>query len=175
LQNFRLRLPGAKIWQASGEALGARPLPVPFGEVYLALQQGIADGQENPVPVIRAMGFHEVQKYLCLTGHIQSSIQILINERVWQRLSPTQQQTLQAVVRQLGQEVHRDSLAEEAALIAQWQQDRTLTMIDDVDLDAFRQRCRQHFGSGYPFSELYLSISASDGVARQAADSGEQP
>ena len=87
LDGFRLRMPGASVWQASGAALGASPMPISFSEVYLALQQGIADGQENPVPVIKAKGFHEVQDYLNLSGHIQSSIQILMNERSWQRVS----------------------------------------------------------------------------------------
>ena len=53
LKSFRLRLPASRTYQASGEALGASPMPIAFSEVYLALQQGIADGQENPVPVIR--------------------------------------------------------------------------------------------------------------------------
>lgn len=164
LADFRLRLPGAKVWQESGRALGSRPLPVPFGEVYLALQQGIADGQENPIAVIKTMGFHEVQKYLCLTGHIQSSIQILINERTWDRLSPMEQQSLQAAIIQLGNEVHRDSLEEEANLLAQWRVDGSMEIIDDVDLAAFRERCRAHFSSGYPFSELYREISAMPAV-----------
>lgn len=159
LADFRLRLPGAQIWQESGRALGARPLPVPFGEVYLALQQGIADGQENPIPVIRTMGFHEVQDYLSLTGHIQSSIQILINERTWGRLSADQQHTLQAVIIQLGDEVHRDSLAEETELLAQWRSDQSMQIVEDVELDAFRARCRKHFETGYPFSDLYREIS----------------
>ncbi len=160
LNDFRLRLPGAKIWQESGKALGARPLPVPFGEVYLALQQGIADGQENPIPVIRAMGFHEVQKVLCLTGHIQSSIQILINERTWNRLSAAQQQTLQATIEQLGQQVYRDSLTEEQKLLEQWREDQSMAIVADVDVEAFRKQCRQHFSSGFVFSELYLAISS---------------
>lgn len=159
LADFRLRLPGAQIWQESGRALGARPLPVPFGEVYLALQQGIADGQENPIPVIRTMGFHEVQEYLSLTGHIQSSIQILINERTWNRLSPAQQHALQTVIVQLGDEVHRDSLAEESELLAQWRLDQSMKIVEDVELEAFRARCREHFETGYPFSDLYREIS----------------
>ncbi|MBL8890871.1 MAG: TRAP transporter substrate-binding protein DctP [Planctomycetaceae bacterium] len=174
LADFRLRLPGAKVWQESGRALGARPLPVPFGEVYLALQQGIADGQENPVAVIKTMGFHEVQQYLCLTGHIQSSIQILVNERTWARLSPEEQKSLQAAVVRLGDEVHRDSLAEEAELLAQWRADGSMNIVDDVDLALFRERCREHFSSGYAFSELYREISAmpatSDTTAMQQAN-----
>ena len=160
LKGFRLRMPGSRVWQSSGESLGASPMPIAFSEVYLALQQGIADGQENPVPVIKAMGFHEVQKCLNLTGHIQSSIQILVNERTWQRLSPEQQKALQEAVQELGDDVHRGTVADEKKLIEQWRKDGTMEIIDDVDVDAFRKGCREYFSEGFAFSELYNRLTA---------------
>lgn len=160
LEGFRLRLPGARVWQESGKALGAKPVPISFGEVYLALQQGIASGQENPVPVIKAMGFHEVQKCLNLTGHIQSSVQILINERAWQRLDAGQQATLVKVVQELGEEVYRGTVADEQRLIDEWREDETMQIVDDVDVGAFRVRARKHFSSGFAFSDLYNRITA---------------
>ncbi len=159
LKNFRLRMPGSRVWQASGESLGASPMPIAFSEVYLALQQGIADGHENPVPVIKAMGFHEVQKYLNLTGHIQSSLQILVNERTWQSLSDKQQEKLLEVVQELGQDVHRGTVEDEKKLIEQWRKDGTMQIIEDVDVDAFRERCRQYFSKGFAFSDLYNRIT----------------
>ncbi len=159
LKNFRLWMPGSRVWQASGESLGASPMPIAFSEVYLALQQGIADGQENPVPVIKAMGFHEVQKYLNLTGHIQSSLQILVNERTWQSLSDKQQEKLLEVVQELGQDVHRGTVDDEKKLIEQWRKDGTMQIIEDVDVDAFRERCRQYFSKGFAFSDLYNRIT----------------
>lgn len=160
LKGFRLRLPGARVWQASGEALGASPMPISFGEVYLALQQGIADGQENPVPVIKAMGFHEVQKCINLTGHIQSSVQILMNERTWQRLDAKQQAALMKVVKELGDEVYRGTIEDEKRLIDEWRRDGTMQIVEDVDVDAFRARARKYFSSGFAFSELYNRITA---------------
>lgn len=160
LKGFRLRMPGSRVWQSSGASLGASPMPIAFSEVYLALQQGIADGQENPVPVIKAMGFHEVQKCLNLTGHIQSSLQILVNERTWQRLTPEQQQALQESIQELGREVHRGTVADEKKLIEQWRKDGTMEIIDDVDVDAFRKGCREYFSKGFAFSELYNRLTA---------------
>ena len=160
LEGFRLRMPAARIWQASGEALGASPMPISFSEVYLALQQGIADGQENPVPVIKAKGFHEVQECLNLTGHIQSSIQILMNERSWQRLSPDQQTALMKAVKSLGNEVYGGLVADEKKLLDEWRKDRNMKIIDDVDVDAFRDRAREYFSQGFEFSELYQQITA---------------
>jgi TRAP-type C4-dicarboxylate transport system substrate-binding protein len=148
------------VFQASGEALGASPMPISFSEVYLALQQGIADGQENPVPVIKAMGFHEVQEYLNLTGHIQSSVQILMNERTWQRLDTDQQAALLKTVRELGKEVYRGTIEDEKRLIQQWRKDGTMQIVEDVDVDAFRVRAREYFSSGFAFSELYNRITS---------------
>lgn len=160
LQSFRLRSPAARIFQASCEALGASPMPIAFSEVYLALQQGIADGQENPVPVIKSMGFHEVQKCLNLTGHIQSSLQILVNERTWQRMSPNQQQALSESIAELGQEVRNGLLQDEVKLIEEWRLDGTMQIVADVDGDAFRERCREYFSRGFAFSDVYNRITA---------------
>jgi tripartite ATP-independent transporter DctP family solute receptor len=165
LKGFRLRLPGSRTYQASGEALGASPMPIAFSEVYLALNQGIADGQENPVPVIKAKGFHEVQDYLNLTGHIQSSIQILVNERTWNRLTTEQQKTLKESIQELGSEVHAGIIKDEKRLIEEWRKDaekdeEKMQIIEDVDTAAFRERCRKFFSKGFPFSEVYNRISA---------------
>lgn len=159
LQGFRLRMPGARVWQESGKALGASPMPMAFSEVYMALQQGIADGQENPIPVIESMGFHEVQPYLSLTGHIQSSIQVLINERSWQRLAADDQRLLAAAVEQLADEIRQGLEQQEAELLQRWRQDGQMTIIDDCDLDAFRRRAREYFSSGFVFSDLYRQIT----------------
>ena len=160
LEGFRLRAPGARIFQASAEALGASPMPIAFSEVYLALQQGIADGQENPVPVIKSMGFHEVQKCLNLTGHIQSSLQILVNERTWKRLNADQQKTLLDTIQELGHEVYDGLIEDEKKLIEEWRKDGTMEIVEDVDVDAFRERCRKYFSKGFEFSDVYNRITA---------------
>ena len=160
LESFRLRLPAARIFQASGEALGASPMPIAFSEVYLALQQGIADGQENPVPVIKSMGFHEVQKCLNLTGHIQSSVQILVNERTWKRLTVDQKKALLESIQELGDEVYDGLIKDEKKLIEEWRKDGTMEIIEDVDVEAFRKRCRKHFAEGFEFSDVYNRVTA---------------
>jgi TRAP-type C4-dicarboxylate transport system substrate-binding protein len=110
--------------------------------------------------VIKAKGFHEVQQCLNLTGHIQSSVQILMNQRAWQRLGADQQSALLKTVRQLGEEVHRGLVADETRLIQQWRDDGTMQIIDDVDVDAFRVRARKFFSSGFAFSELYNRVTS---------------
>lgn len=74
------------------EALGAIPTPIAWAECYNALQMGTVDGQENPVSLIVAKRFYEVQKYVTLDGHIFSIDFIWINEDFYQSLSPDLQQ-----------------------------------------------------------------------------------
>ena len=160
LRGFRLRMPAASVWQASGRALGASPMPIAFAEVYMALQQGIADGQENPVPVIHAKGFHEVQQYLSLTGHIQSSVQVLINERVWQSLAEGQRAALGETIEELGAEVLAGVRTQEKQLLDRWRRDGTMRVVEDVDVSAFETQARQFFAGDFPFRDLYLTITA---------------
>lgn len=70
LAGLKIRCPDQPMYVGAVKALGATPTPIAFAETYLALQQGAADGQENPAAAIVSMKFNEVQKYLTRTGHI---------------------------------------------------------------------------------------------------------
>lgn len=155
LRGFRLRFPNAKIWQDSGRAMGASPMPIPFVDVYLALQTKTADGQENPISVIKAMGFHEVQKYLNLTAHIHSSTVVMINDKVWGSLSDERQKTLSSTIKQIGREVYENTIREDKEILEQWEREKTLTIVRDIDIEPIRQRCIKVFSEGYPFSDMY--------------------
>jgi tripartite ATP-independent transporter DctP family solute receptor len=69
------------------KALGANPTPLAFAEVFSALEQGAIDGQENPVTVIAANKFYEVQKYVTLTNHQYNPQSILVSKKFWDGLS----------------------------------------------------------------------------------------
>src|SRR5258706_3675884 len=68
-------------------AVGANPTPIAFAEVYLALQNGTVDAQENPLPTIDAKKFYEVQKYIILTGHITESLVTIVAGDTRKKLS----------------------------------------------------------------------------------------
>jgi len=87
LKGLKIRIPNIPLRKASFIALGAAPTPMAFAEVYLALQQGVVDGQENPLAQIVTMKFYEVQKYLMLTGHALNPEILLMNEKKFQSLS----------------------------------------------------------------------------------------
>ena len=70
MKGMKLRVPPAPLFLMFTKSVGANATPIAFAEVYLALQQGTVDGQENPLPTIMAKKFYEVQSHIMLTGHI---------------------------------------------------------------------------------------------------------
>jgi tripartite ATP-independent transporter DctP family solute receptor len=94
MKEFKLRVPENDVFLAMARAWGAKPTPMAFGELYLALRQHVVDGQENPLPTIDSGKFFEVQKYLVLTGHILTPRLVLINEGTWRALGPADQKAL---------------------------------------------------------------------------------
>jgi len=87
MKEFKLRVPENEVFLAMARAWGAKPTPMTFSELYLALRQNVVDGQENPLPTIDSGKFFEVQKYLVLTAHILTPRLVVINEKFWQGLS----------------------------------------------------------------------------------------
>ena len=74
MKGMKLRVPPAPLFLMFTKSVGANATPIAFAEVYLALQQGTVDGQENPLPTIMAKKFYEVQSHIMLTGHITESL-----------------------------------------------------------------------------------------------------
>jgi tripartite ATP-independent transporter DctP family solute receptor len=96
---FKLRVPENDVFKAMAEAWGAKPTPMNFGELYLALKQNVVDGQENPLPTIKSGKFDEVQKYLVLTGHIITPRLVVVNEAFWQTLTPADRKIIEDAVK----------------------------------------------------------------------------
>ncbi len=94
LAGVKLRMPPGPYWAKLGAAMGAQVTPVAFNEIYLALQTGTVQGQDNPVATDVANKFYEVTKQLILTNHVFSPVMPSINESVWQKLSTSEQQAI---------------------------------------------------------------------------------
>lgn len=117
LRGFKLRIPEVDTFRAMAEAWGARPTPLNFNELYLALSQGAVDGQENPLPTIQSGKLFEVQKYLVLTGHIITPRLIAVNEAVWKGLKPSEQAALRETIAKYGVLQDDDIVGQEAKLV----------------------------------------------------------
>lgn len=87
MEGLKIRVTPDKMRLDTFNTLGASPMPINFGELYTALQQGVVDAQENPLAIIYSSAFYEVQKYLSLSGHIWGSALLCVNSSVWNKLS----------------------------------------------------------------------------------------
>ncbi|HYC15358.1 MAG TPA: TRAP transporter substrate-binding protein [Stellaceae bacterium] len=98
LEDFRgikLRVIPNPVFIETFKAFGANPVPMPFAELYPALETRAVDGQENPYSVILSNKFFEVQKFLSATNHVYTANIVLVGKKFWDRLSPKEQQILQ--------------------------------------------------------------------------------
>lgn len=161
LAGVKLRVPNAPLYLANTSAMGGTATPVALSEVYLGLQQGVVDAQENPLPTIDTFRFQEVQDYLNLTGHIVQGTMVVIGEQTMAALEPEQQEALTDAVTQASEEVRACVEEQEQALLAEWQESGVIEVVDDVDVDAFSTAARETLPAEYPaWGELYQSIQA---------------
>ncbi len=137
LKGVKLRMPGSKEWLFLGEALGATATPLAFGEVYLGLKTGTIDGQDNPLPTVRAAKFFEVTKQLVLTNHLVDGIFIAISDKAWKAMTPAQRQKVQAASDAAAAFNNAGRMQEEAQIVDFFKaQGLTVTT---PDVDAFRK------------------------------------
>lgn len=134
LKGVKLRVPGG-VWRVKMfQAYGANPSPMPFAEVYSALQSGVMDGQENPFPQIWSAKFHEVQKFLSLTGHVYTPAYLIVGEDFWKKLPADAQQSIAKIAWAMG-----DVARAEGERLDRELQDKLAPPMraNDVDKEAF--------------------------------------
>ncbi len=100
IAGLKLRVIQSPLFLDSFNALGANATPLPFTELYSAMEQAAVDGQENPPATILASKFFEVQKHLALTRHMYSAWVLLMSKKTWDDLSPQEQKIVQDAARE---------------------------------------------------------------------------
>ncbi|WP_077601721.1 TRAP transporter substrate-binding protein [Oceanobacillus sojae] len=138
LRGVKIRTPEFPISLRTFTAFGGNPTPMSFGEVYMGLQQGTIDAQENPVANTYANKLNEVQDYLILTGHQYSPLPVAIGEEFWQSLTPEEQQIIEESASETAQ-FHRDLLQENEAKMIEDLKEQGMTVIEDPDVEAFKE------------------------------------
>jgi tripartite ATP-independent transporter DctP family solute receptor len=145
LKGVKLRMPGSKEWLFLGEALGATATPLAFGEVYLGLKTGTIDGQDNPLPTVRAAKFYEVTKQLVMTNHLVDGIFIAISDKAWKAMTPAQRQKVQAASDAAAAFNNENRLKEEAQIVDFFKKEGLTVTTPDVD--AFRKAVQAAYAS----------------------------
>ncbi|KAA0009927.1 TRAP transporter substrate-binding protein [Billgrantia pellis] len=140
LDGLRLRVPNVPLFVDTWEALGARPTPMAFSEVFTALQQNTIEAQENPLSLIESASFNEVQDYVNLTGHVRSWIYVVIGRSQLESMP----EELQQVVRDAAQEMQTyqaELFEEDQQRLEQALQERGMEFVE-VDTEAFAEKAR---------------------------------
>jgi tripartite ATP-independent transporter DctP family solute receptor len=137
LKGVKLRMPGSKEWLFLGEALGATPTPLAFGEVYLGLKSGTIDGQDNPLPTVRAAKFYEVTKQIVLTSHLVDGIFIAISNKAMAAMSAAQKQKVTAAAQAAAAYNNENRIKEEAQIVDFFKKEGL--QVTTPDVDAFRK------------------------------------
>ena len=140
---LRLRVPNNPIQIRGTEVMGASPTPLPLGEVYTALQQGIVDGVENPLAVLYSFRFHEVARYLSLTSHIRMITSWFTGTSWFNTLSREHQQLLIDTGREAG--IYNNELIQRSTdeFLARFR--AAGVQIIEVDLDAFARQAQAFY------------------------------
>ena len=134
---LKMRTMENKVHMDGYKTFGILPTPMAFPELFGALQQGTVDGQENPIPVILASKFSQVQKHLSLTGHVYSPALLLLSPKVWTKLSDADKKVFLDAAKKAGVAQRKKVNDDENSGIAQLEKDG-MKVTKVVDGQAFR-------------------------------------
>jgi tripartite ATP-independent transporter DctP family solute receptor len=138
MKGLKMRVPDAPAYTALPRACGANPTPIAFAEVYLALQNGTVDAQENPLPTIEAKKFFEVQKNIILTGHIADALLTVVSAQTLAKLTPAEQKILFDVTQEAAEKATNDIRKREGELVDEFKK-KGINVVT-VDRNDFQQR-----------------------------------
>lgn len=135
LQGLKLRTPPDQMRIETFKQYGAQPAPLAFGELYSALQQGVFDGQENPVEIIYTSSFYDVQKFLSLTGHVSNAGLLVVSKLTWNKISDADKAVMKRVARKVQDQQRQSQVSGEREQIAKLKQKGM--QINEINRDAF--------------------------------------
>ena len=136
-KGLKVRVPENDVFKAMAESWGAKPTPMNFNELYLALKTGTVDGQENPLPTIKSGKFHEVQKYIILTGHVMTPRLVVVNEAFWQKIPAADRKVVEDVLKTHMAWADAEIQKQEVALLDEFKA-AGVTIIEP-DVESFRK------------------------------------
>ena len=140
IRNLTVRVPGLKMYTEIFKELGANPVTTSFSELYGSLQQGVVNGQENPISLIKASKFYEVQKFMTIWNYSADSIGILINRGLWEKIDPQSQKILKEAAKDAAG-WHRDAQArEDADALSEVGKYLKIVELDSSQIETFRKQ-----------------------------------
>ncbi len=138
MKGLKIRVPDVPAYLAMPRSCGANTTPIAFAEVYLALQNGTVEAQENPLTTIEAKKFYEVQKHIILTGHIVDHLNTIVAKGTWAKFSEEDKKTWIAVSQEAAARATKQIQDSEKKLV-QFFKDKGLTV---TEIRPQRTSCR---------------------------------
>lgn len=165
LEGMQVRFPDTPQYLANAEAMGANAVAVAYEEIYVALQQGIADAQENPVVGTKTDSLDEVQDYVNLNDHQVSIHWVTISDQTLEQMTDEQREAVFETVKEIRPENRQCVDEETQEILDDWEANGPLEVIDDVDREAFISKAEDFFNEYYDGEDLefYQSIRATSG------------
>jgi tripartite ATP-independent transporter DctP family solute receptor len=160
LNGLKLRVPNVPLFVKVWEALGAKPIPMAFSEVFTSLQSGTIDGQENPLALIKSASFQEVQKYVNRTDHVLAWIYLVGGSKKLAKLTADQQAAIKDAAKATREFERGLFLADEKSLEAELKA-KGMTFVE-ADRAAFAAKARDAVATALPaeIKPLYDEIVA---------------
>jgi TRAP-type transport system periplasmic protein len=137
MAGLKLRMPATPEWLLLGETLGVEPTPMAMPEVYVALQTGGVDGQENPLTITNAARFYEVTEQVVLTSHLVQPVFYAVARPFWQGLTEEQQTVMRAAAAEGAELGNSGRYADEQSVAGRMASEHGLR-VDAIDLAPFR-------------------------------------
>jgi tripartite ATP-independent transporter DctP family solute receptor len=158
MQGKKYRGVPIKLWSSMLTGMGAVATPVEVSELATALATGLVVGQENPLPNIFNLKLYEVQKYVMLTGHMQSILSVFVNEGVWQKIPAADRKILESTMIEVG----RKTLDWDRETSAKYRKDlegRGMIFVeqkDGLDVEGFRKSVLAQVNKDFPEWGKYI-------------------
>ena len=152
MQGKKYRGVPIKLWSSMLTGMGAVATPVEVSELATALATGLVVGQENPLPNIYNLKLYEVQKYVMLTGHMQSVLSVFVNDRIWQGVPAADRKIIEDTMMEVG----RKTLDWDNETAAKYRKDlegKGMTFVeakDGLDVEAFRKAVLTQVDKDFP-------------------------
>ncbi|MEW5422933.1 TRAP transporter substrate-binding protein [Amorphus sp. 3PC139-8] len=166
LDGIKLRVPPGKWRLKMFEAYGANPSPMKFSELFVALQTGVMDGQENPLTYIDSSKFQEVQDYLSLSGHVYAPAYVTMGLNRYNQLPEETQKILTEAARETQAFVYETAATDDAALVKKLADEGM--EVNEVDKDAFIA------ASGTIYEEFETEVPDAAPLVQKALELGQE-
>lgn len=139
LTGVKLRTPGNAFRIKTFKTFGANPTPMNFAEVFVAIRQGVLDGQENPLPSIWAGKFHEVQKYISMSNHVFTPTVTLFSKKHWDSWPAEVRKAIDDAGRVANEFSFKYGTEKDQTLQADMKKQNPDLRFNDIDTPAFRK------------------------------------